>query len=395
MIDRKIKVLHIITVFSIGGATENTLFSVEGLDALGYDASILTGPNISSEGDLFQRAAKNHIKVEVLECLRREISPLNDIKALFSIIRTLKKGNYDIVHTHSSKAGIIGRIAAKVAKVPIIVHTIHGLPFHEYQSRLMHFLYVKAEQFGALLSDKLITVSNIIISKSLKEKVGTADKFVTVRSGFEMEEFIKPASDSTKLKKELNLSDNNIIIGKIARFSILKGHKYILQIIPEVAKSVPEAIFLFVGSGELLEEFKLKVKALGIEKNVRFAGLIESKNIPEYIKIMDIVVHTSLLEGLSRIFPQSMAAQKPVISFNIDGAPEVIIENKTGYLVEPENCSELTDKIIKLARNKELRESFGKAGKELVVKDWTIESMVNNIDKVYQELLKINQKIKK
>jgi glycosyltransferase involved in cell wall biosynthesis len=388
----KIKVLHIITVFSIGGATENTLFSVEGLNTLGYDVSILTGPNISTEGDLFQRAKANNVKVEILECLQRNISPLNDLKAFYCIYKKLKSGNYDIVHTHSSKAGIIGRIAAKAAKVPVIIHTIHGLPFHNYQSKFIHYLYVKAERIGATLSDKLITVSNLIISKALNEKVGTADKFVTVRSGFEMEEFIKAPVNSAKLKEKLNLSDNNIVIGKIARFSRLKGHQYILKVIPDVIKEVPNAIFLFVGSGELLGEYEKKVKELGIEKNVRFAGLVKNEDIPEYIKIIDIVVHTSLLEGLARIFPQSMAAQKPVVSFNIDGAPEVIIDGETGFLVDPEDCYGLTQKIIKLAKDKEMRERFGKKGKEIVMSEWNIESMVKGIDKVYKELIKRNLK---
>ncbi len=381
-------ILHIITTFSLGGATENTLLSVEGLKSRGRDVWILAGPGNLSEGDLLERARANGIRVEILPELARDIHPWKDLVAFFKLIGILKKRNILIVHTHSSKAGILGRAAAAVARTPIVVHTIHGLPFHDYQPKAIFTIYRLAEKMCAWFSDRLITVTDTIREKALAAHVGRPEQFVTVRSGFDVGEFTRAREDNKKLRREFGFSDDDLIVGKIARFSRLKGHRYLIDAIPKVVQEVPAARFFLVGGGELKDELQDLVKAKGIERNVVFSGMFPPSRIPEIIAMMNLVVHTSLLEGLARVLPQALAAQKPVVSFDIDGAREVVLDGKTGYLVPPKDIDGLAVAIINLLKQRDLALRFGKAGRELVEQQWTIDAMVRGIDGVYEDLLR-------
>ncbi|MGB2869440.1 MAG: glycosyltransferase family 4 protein [Bacteroidota bacterium] len=381
------KVLHIITTFSLGGATENTLFSVEGLKSLGYNVWILAGPSNAGEGDLFDRAREKGIRVEIVPRLMRSIHPWNDFLALVHLTQILRREKVHIVHTHSSKAGILGRVAAFLARTPVVVHTIHGLPFHEYQGRILYTLFRWVEKMCGTMSDKLISVTDTIKEKALQAGVGKPEQFVTVRSGFAMEEFARPGRDRNDIRREFGLKGVDLVVGKIARFSPLKGHQYLLDAVPSIVAQVPNARFLLVGGGELETTYREMVKQRGIENSVLFAGLVPLDRMAEVISVMDIVVHTSLLEGLARVLPQALAAGKPVVSFDIDGAHEVVLQGKTGLLVEPENEEDLSKAIVKLLLDRKKAVQFGVAGAQLVRDQWTTEAMVRGIHSVYQDLL--------
>jgi glycosyltransferase involved in cell wall biosynthesis len=251
----------------------------------------------------------------------------------------------------------------------------------------MRKIFILLEKFGADLSDKLITVTHTIISKALKVDIGSKEKYKMIRSGFDINKFMNSSDSRNEIRKKMGIKENDIVVGKIARFSKLKGHKYIIDIIPEVVKKIPNVKFLFVGSGELENIFKEEVKKNNVERYVIFAGLINIDEIPEIINAIDLIVHTSLLEGLARVLPQSLAAGKPAISFDIDGAHEVVINDKTGYLVEPKNSDKLAKAIIEILTNSQKAELFGKNGRCLVEQEWTISQMVNEIDNTYKELI--------
>ncbi len=384
---KTIRVLHLITIFSLGGATENTILSVEGLHGMGYDVRIATGPNISSEGSLFERAQRSDIPVEVIPQLARSIHPWFDLVAFWKILLLLRRGNYHIVHTHSSKAGFLGRVAAKLMGVPIVIHTIHGLPFHDYQGKFIHKIFVLAERVGAKLSDKIITVTDTIAQKALAERVGRPGQYVTVRSGFEMEQFLQHTTNGRVLRKELGLKPGDLVVGKIARFSMLKGHQFVLDVVPDVVRRAPRAKFLFVGSGELEERFKMLVRSSGLEEHVIFAGLVSQDQIAAFMSTMNVVVHTSLLEGLARVLPQALASGIPVVAFDIDGAHEVVKEGISGHLVPAGNRQLLADAIVDLLKNRRKSKALGHNGTSLVKDGWTQEAMVKGINRVYTDLL--------
>ena len=383
----RVRVLHLITLFSLGGATENTLLSAEGLQRLGYDVEIITGPPIASEGDMFGEAKSRGVRVKVIPMMKRSIHPLLDARSFFRILRMIHEGRYHIVHTHSSKAGLIGRIAAKLCGVPVVVHTIHGLPFHDFMSAVPRRLFILAERLGTALSGRVISVTDSIIRKCIAAGIGSPEKFVTVRSGFEMEAYLHPAADPGELRRSLGIGPEELVVGNIGRFNALKGQTYLLDIIPRVMQQVPNVRFLLVGSGEMEEELKARVRELRVADRVVFTGRVEQERIPSFIAMMDVLVHTSLREGLARVLPQALAAGKPAVSFDLDGAHEVIHDGVTGRLVTACDLDRLEHALIDLLRNPGQARAMGAAGRELVRETWTVRAMVKGVDAVYRQLL--------
>lgn len=387
--DKQLKILNIITLFSIGGATETVVSMAEGLIKKGYDVHIATGPHIASEGSMYETAKEKNIPVFTFKNLKRDINLIRDLKIIIELTNFIRKGKYDIVHTHSSKAGVVGRISARLAGTPAIVHTVHGLPFHRYQPELKKRLFVLIEKFSSLFCNKLVAVTDTIIKTMLVYGIGKPQKYVMIRSAFDIDIY-KTDGDlqRNRLRERFGIKESDIVIGKIARLSPLKGHKYILNAFVEVTKKIPNAKLLIVGNGELEYDLKRLVEQNNIKDKVIFTGLITPEEIPGIIEIMDIVVHTSLLEGLARVLPQSIMMEKPVISFDLDGAHEVIKNGETGFLIKPEDEKELAEKIIYLCNNPSIRIKFGKAGKDFIGDQFCSSKMVEQIEKLYLEFFK-------
>ncbi|HIE44089.1 MAG TPA: glycosyltransferase family 1 protein [Candidatus Omnitrophica bacterium] len=395
---KRVKIAHIITRLIVGGAQENTILTVERLKKIpDYEVVLITGPPLGPEGSLIEDARKRGIEPVMVESLRRDIYPWLDFKSFFALYSLIRKGSYHIVHTHSTKAGILGRMAAHLAGVPVIVHTIHGLPFFPYQNRFMNFAAVNLERLLGPFTDKIITVCDRMLQKAYRAKVASLEKFITIYSGMELDEFLS-TTEAESLKRELKIGEGELIVGKIARLFELKGHRFLLKSAKEVISKVPNVKFLFIGDGILKDELKKQASSLGIENHVIFTGLVPPNRIPEYLSIMDVVVHTSLREGLARVIPQAFASSKPIVSFTIDGAEEIIEDGKNGFLIPPPivseqnwelyNSQELTSTILRLLTNKDLRKRMGQEGKKTVDPIFRDDYMVERIDEVYRELLK-------
>ncbi|MFV0389607.1 MAG: glycosyltransferase family 4 protein [Pyrinomonadaceae bacterium] len=382
-----IRVLHIITRMIVGGAQENTLLTVEGLDKMPeYDVVLMSGIDLGREGELLSRARETTNLMIVPE-LGRAVSPLNDLKAFWKIYRLIREGKYHIVHTHSSKAGVLGRIAAWRAGTPLIVHTLHSLVFHDYQPWLVNRAWWLMKKTCAPITDFYISVSEIIVQKALKAGISKPENYRTIYSGMELDWFLNAKFDSAKVRERFGIPQDVPVVGKIARLFPLKGHDELMDAAPEIVRRVPNVRFFLIGDGILLEHLQQRAKEYGILDNFIFAGLIERENIPELISAMDVVVHTSLREGLARVLPQALAMGKPCVSFEIDGAPEVVINDETGYIVKPFDSVGLADSIAKILENPELRRKMGEAGRKLVDPMFRAETMVAEISEVYQTLI--------
>ncbi len=382
-----VRVLHIITRLIVGGAQENTLLSVEGLDRMAdYDVTLVTGVDNGPEGDLLARARANTRLIVVPE-LGRNINPFADIKALWALYRLIRRGRYHIVHTHSSKAGVLGRIAAKMAGTPIIVHTLHSLVFHDYQPLLINRLWWAVKKICAPMTDHFISVSSIISRKAIAARIAPPEKFTTIYSGMELDWFLRAEIDPSAIRREFSIPEDALVVGKIARLFPLKGHDQFLDAAPEIVKRNPGVRFFFVGDGVLYDHLRRRAEKLGILENCVFAGLIPRERIPEMISAMDVLVHTSLREGLARVLPQALAMKKPCVSFDIDGAPEVVIPDETGYLVEPDDARGLADAVSRLLADSDLRRRMGEAGRRLVDPAFRAETMVDQISTIYKMLL--------
>ena len=382
----------------LGGAQENTLISCKLLAQRGHDVTLITGPAIGPEGELFEQTKNQKYKTIVVDKLIRPICPLYDTISYFQIKEHLKRIKPDIVHTHSAKAGILGRFAAHSLKgkwadnLPVVVHTIHGLAFHPYQNQLINKFYIAVEKCAAKRTDFFISVADAMTAQATAAGIGLPEKFVTAYSAIEEEDFLQPILDQQRkdFRQKYQIPEDTIVLITIARLFMLKGHKYIIESAKHLSEQFDNAVWLFVGDGNLSEFYKKQVYELGLAHCIKFTGLLPPSQIPVAIQSSDILVHCSLREGLARTLPQAMLCAKPAVSFDIDGAREVVNEN-TGRLIEPKNIEQLTKACAKLLEDKELRDKLGKAGREFVKEKFAPETMVDIIESVYEKLTTNNE----
>jgi glycosyltransferase involved in cell wall biosynthesis len=387
-----LKIVHIITRLILGGAQENTLITCKLLAQRGHDVTLITGPAIGPEGELFNQTKNQKYRVIVIDKMFRAICPLCDSISYLQIKKHLMRLQPDIIHTHSAKAGILGRFAAHKLKAqnPKLktIHTIHGLAFHPYQNNWLNKFYIAMEKTAAKRTDFFISVADAMTEQALAAGIGRPEQFATAYSAIEEDDFLKPISDESKkvFRRKYGIADDAIVLITIARLFMLKGHDYIIESAKELSVRFDKAVWLFVGNGNLAEYYKNQVRQLGLAEKIRFTGLLPPSQISLAIASSDILVHCSLREGLARTLPQAMLCGKPAVSFDVDGAREVVNET-TGRLIEPKNVEQLTAACAELLENAELRDRLGSAGRESVKEKFAPETMVDTIEAVYRKLM--------
>jgi glycosyltransferase involved in cell wall biosynthesis len=380
------RVLHVITRMILGGAQENTLLSVEGLNRIPtYDVSIVSGVDHGPEGDLLARTRQGADLVIVPE-LGRNVNPIADVVALWKLYLLIKKGRYHIVHTHLAKAGVLGRVAAWLARTPIIVHGLHGLVFHEYQPWFVNRTWWAVQKLMGPITDHYISVSSAISQKAIEAGIASSDNLTTIYSGMELDWFLNATVDPASARRQLGIPDDAPVVGKIARMVDIKNHDALLDAAPAIIARHPDVRFLLVGDGPLLEHLRSRANRMGISKHVVFTGLVARERIPEMLAAMDVLAHTALYEGLPRVLAQALAMGKPCVAFDADGAKEVVVPEETGYLVRPGDTAGLAATVNRLLEDPVLRARMGDAGRRRVDPAFRTETMVQQIDTVYQEL---------
>ena len=378
---------HIITRLIIGGAQENTLYNVDDQHHLhGDEVCLITGPGLGPEGTLEQKATERGLDLKLLPEMRRSLHPWRDTQCYFALKKMLKAYQPDIVHTHSSKAGIIGRRAAYALGIPC-VHSIHGAAFHYGQHPVLFHAYRQAEKIADSWCQHFITVCDAMTQQYLAAGIGTPSKFTTVYSGMEVDHFLKPTRTRDEVRAELGINDTHVVVGKIARLFNLKGHEYLIEAASAIVQNVPNVRFLFVGDGILKQQFQQRIAELGLTENFIFAGLVPPNQVANYIHAMDVVAHTSVWEGLARVLPQALICGKPVVSYDIDGAPEVCINNETGILVPARAIDELATAITRLSSDPELRTQLGANGRQRFADQFRHQYMTERIREVYERVL--------
>ncbi len=383
------KIVHIITRLILGGAQENTLITCKLLAERGHDVTLITGPALGPEGALFEQTRNQKYKVIVVDKLRRQINPFHDLPAYFEIKKHLRQLQPDIVHTHSAKAGILGRFAAHSLNSGIkIVHGVHGLAFHPYQSEWINKFYIAVEKAAARRTDSFICVADAMTEQALAAGIGRPEQYCTAYSAIEEEAFLEPIPQGRlkDFRSKYEIPEDAVVLVTIARLFMLKGHDYIIESAKQLAKKYENAVWLFVGDGNLSDHYKQQVRNLGLENRFRFTGLLPPSEIPLSIQASDILVHCSLREGLARTLPQAMLCSRAAISFDVDGAREVVNDN-TGRLIEPKNVEQLISVCEELIADAGLREKLGTAGREFVKEKFAPDTMVDSIETVYRKLL--------
>ena len=380
-------VVHYITRLIIGGAQENTLLTVEDQHHLfGDRVTLISGPGVGPEGSLEQRARQGGLDLRTIDASRRAIHPWHDWQTYRQLVRLLKEIQPDLLHTHSSKAGILGRAAAEKLKLPC-VHTIHGSAFHYGQNPVAFQVYRRLEQWAGRRTAKFISVCDAMTDQYVSAGIAPRDHFVTVYSGFDVEPFLSPPRPREQVRAELGLKPEHVVIGKVARLFPLKGHEYLVRAARAVVEQNPNVRFLLVGDGTLRPAIEAELRTHQLQDHFVFAGLVPPEKVPELIHAMDIVVHTSVWEGLARVLPQGLIAGKPVVSYDIDGAGEVVIPDQTGFLLPPRSISELSAALCQLADNPELRHRLGTTGRERFTDQFRHQTMTKQIREVYASVL--------
>lgn len=391
---KKITVIHIITRFDKGGSAENTFLTVRGLDKNKYRVILIKGSSLESNMDEKEMTAvnlnletlkKNDVAIINLPSLVRRIDPVNDIKTLFNLFGILKRERPDIVHTHTSKAGFIGRWAAFLARVPFIVYTPHGHVFHSYFGFMMTKAFVIAEKISSLITDTIITLTDRERDEHIKERIAPKKKFVTIPSGVELERFTKIDIDVEAKKRELNIANDFFIIGTIGRLVPIKGHTYLISAVKKIVEEFPKTTLLFIGDGHLKSELEEQAKRLGVRDSVVFAGW--RNDIPEILKLFDILVFPSLNEGMGKVVIEGMAQGKPIIASNVGGIRDLIKDGVSGILVPPKDVEAIETSLLLLMKNRALAEELGKKGKTIVYPVFDASTMVKKIENLYDSLL--------
>ncbi|MBD3343561.1 MAG: glycosyltransferase [Chitinivibrionales bacterium] len=382
-----LKNLHIITRLIRGGADESVLSLVMGLEEAEYEVMLLVG---GDSDPVYIEQYKEHVNILQEPSLRRNIKLFCDLLSFCRIYQYIKKEKFDIVHTHTAKAGFIGRIAAKLAGVPIIIHTVHGITFHEFTPPIRRTIYLAFEKIAASITDKFIAVGRDLQNYYLRNRIGRSEQYSIIHTGMDIERFYQagnlPVNIIKKKRLEFQISSKSIIIGKVARLDFGKGQQYLIQAAPKIINHFPDAKFIFAGEGPYRKKLETMVKDLALDDHVLFTGF--RRDIEEMIAMFDIAVFTSLWEGLPRVVVQYIAVGKPVVAFDIDGVAELVKNGVNGFTVPAKDVDQLAKRIIELLDHLPNSRIMGKNGRRFIDESWGIDRMVTEIDQEYQLLLK-------
>ena len=377
-----IKIVRIIARLNIGGPAINVVLLSEGLKDDGFETTLITGRVEESEGDMSYFALEKGINPVIVNELARSISPIKDIKALCKIYRIIRKEQPDIVHTHTAKAGVVGRMAAILAGVPVKVHTFHGHVFEGYFSGPATKVFIAIERFLGRFTDKVVAVSNSVENDvSMRYNIVSKDKVAVIQLGFELEKFFEADKNKGRLRQELGLGSDVLLIGIVGRLVPVKNHKMFL----DVVKKVP-AKFIIVGDGELRQELENYAAELGIRDKVVFLGW--RRDLENIYVDLDVVCLTSLNEGTPVSLIEAMASARPVLATDVGGVRDIVKNNENGLLVQSNDVDGFNKALLSMLEDREKRLEMGRYGREFVNENFRKERLIKDTENLYKSLLK-------
>ena len=383
---KKLKVGHIITRMDWGGPPDILRIIFDLYDKDKFDMKLIMGDseNLSVETENFLKQSKNNVLS--IKALKRNINPINDLKAFIGIYRTLKREKFDIVHTHTAKAGAIGRVAAKLAGVKYIVHTLHGHNFYGYFGPMGSMLMRFYELVMSKITDKIMALTKLEKKDLIDCGICEEEKIVVINSGVELEKFRVDNIDAASVRKEFSIEAENKVVGVIARLEHVKGVEYFIQAAKEVLKKKTNVSFIVVGEGSLKKQFEAQCIEYGIEDKVIFAGWKE--DVSKILSILYLIVLPSLNEAVGRVLLEAGAAGIPAIATNVGGVPEVVIDSVTGILVPPESGVEIAKAIMFLLENGGERIEMAEKAQQWIDERFSAEKMVKEMMRVYTKSIK-------
>lgn len=382
IVKEKVKVVHVITKLELGGAQVNTIYTYENLDDMEFVPYLFSGP-----GGILTDKVEIKDRFTILPHLIRSINPIKDLKAFFHLRKLLKEIKPHVVHTHSSKAGILGRLAAFSTGVPVVIHSVHGFSFSPHQSFAKRSFFVTAEKMVSGMTDHFIFVAKEDI-ETAKQKKLVSDNFSLIRSGFPLQKFMDKAADRDALRARFGIRPNDFVCGVIAPFKPQKGLFHLADIAEKVIAAIAgkkNVLFMVTGDGELREPLEKKLKEKGIFEHFRLPGFVF--DIENAIDTFDIGVSTALWEGLPQSLVQLRLKKKAVVASDITGNREVIKNKKNGFLVDVFDHDSFAEQIVQVIRDKDTRERFEDYNDDY--SQWDAAYMVHEQEKLYHSLLQL------
>ncbi len=396
------KILHISTRLILGGSQENTILSCEGQARLGHEVHLAFGPIFGPEGSMLERVRAFRtetgagITAHEVMTLVREVAPMTDRRCWRDLRALVRELGPDVVHTHSSKAGILGRWAAWKeggrSGRPVVVHTVHGPPFHRFEKAWRNTAYILAERFAARRCHAIVSVADAMTEQFLARGIGRPGQYTTIYSGMEVGPFLaRPSEDSPEsrasVRRELGLCAEHVVIGTVARLAELKGHDDLIDALGEDLRAHAHWRLLWVGDGWWRERLTRRLEEAGLRDRVVMTGLVPPERIPALLRAMDALVHPSYREGLPRTAPQALLSGVPLVAYDSDGAGEVCIEMRTGRLVRTGDIAGLRQAVRWTIQERAQAKALAEAGRELCRAPFAAGAMVEALDRLYRSLL--------
>jgi glycosyltransferase involved in cell wall biosynthesis len=380
---QNIRVLIIITQLVMGGGTKVALDIAQHLkNKPNYEVEILTGPIAEGYVDVTHLAHEKGLPTIHVKSLVNQINPIANLKAVSEIRSLILQGNYDIVHTHTKVAGVVGRIAARTAKTPIIVHHVHGWGSPEEMAAGKRLLYLWMERLCARFTHRIITVSKLDMEKGLANRIARKEKFSVIYNGIELGAY-RQSVDAQKLRSELGLDPKSKVVGMIGRLNQQKNPLDFIRAAAIVAKGFSDVQFVIIGDGSLLPQCQQLINEL--ELSDKFFLLGYRKDVAKILSILTLTAMSSLWEGLPIVFLESMSAGKPIVANDVDGAREVVTDWETGFLVKPHQPREMAERILYLLNDEEACCNMGKMA-QLRSNYFSMERMLDQVESIYQDL---------
>ena len=394
--DSCLKVLHVITRMIIGGAEWNTLYTCQLLNRSRYEPLLATGPETGPEGSLIEATEASGIPVFIVPDLIREIDLKRDLKALVQLIRLYRDLEVDIVHTHTSKAGILGRLAGRLAKVPVVIHTVHGFAFTAPLPKWQRQLYIALEKMAGRWCDALIFISKPLMAEAGKLGIGDPKTYAYIPSGIDTKAFQNGNNNGNReLKRRmLGLTDHVPIIGTVSRLVKDKGLELILEAAAQLKSKGLKFHMVWVGDGPMRDELERLAQKLGVADRLSITGMCT--DVPAWLSCFDIFVLPTMWEGMGRVFLEAQAAGIPVIGTKVGGVPDVVRDGETGILIQPNDAKTLAETIELLITNAELRRQMGIAAAQFASNEqFQVEFMVRKIEEVYEQAWQRRVKVRR
>ena len=381
----KIRVARVIARLNIGGPAIHTILLTAGLDPARFESLLVTGVEAAHEGNMRDLAAAKGVQPLVIPDLGREINLWRDLRTLWALYRLFRRWRPAIVHTHTAKAGTVGRLAARLAGVPIVIHTFHGHVFHGYFGPRKTQAFICIERALARLSDRIVTVSEGQRAELATYGIAPLEKIAVVPLGFELDGLLHCQARRGELRTELGLAADTPLVGIVARLTAVKNHHLFLEAARLIAQEEPATRFLIVGDGELRGELEACARELGLADQVLFLGW--RADMPRIYADLDVVALTSRNEGTPVSLIEGMAAGVPVVSTAVGGVPDIVTDGVCGSLVPPGDAAELARAVVALLRDQEKARTMGRAGREAVRDRFSVERLLSDVERLYTQLL--------